>query len=73
MSALPVVSGHECIKALPKIGFILIRQKGSHIILRKDNPHCQVTVPNHKILDRGTLRSILRSVDISTEKFTDLL
>lgn len=73
MSGLPVVSGQECVKALQKTGFILKRQKGSHLILRRDDPHCQITVPNHKVLDRGTLRSILRSADISTEKFVELL
>lgn len=73
MSGLPVVSGQECVKALQKIGFILKRQKGSHLILRRDDPHCQITLPNHKVLDRETLRSILRSADISTEKFVELL
>lgn len=73
MSGLPVVSGQECVKALQKTGFILKRQKGSHLILRRDEPYCQITVPNHKVLDRGTLRSILRSADISTEKFVELL
>ncbi len=73
MSGLLVVSGQECVKALQKTGFILKRQKGSHLILRRDEPYCQITVPNHKVLDRGTLRSILRSADISTEKFVELL
>ena len=73
MSALPVVSGQNCVKALLKEGFVLKRQKGSHIILRREKPYCQVTVPNHKVLDRGTLRSILRSADLSIEKFIELL
>lgn len=61
------------LKALQKVGFYFKRQEGSHIVLRRDNPFAQVVVPDHKELDRGTLRSILRNVDISTEEFRMLL
>jgi predicted RNA binding protein YcfA (HicA-like mRNA interferase family) len=60
MSELPHISGRECIKALGKIGFYLKRQESSHIILRRDAPFIQVVVPDHKELDRGTLRAIIR-------------
>lgn len=56
MSKLPIISGRKCVKALEKIGFYFKRQEGSHIILRRDNPFAQVVVPDHKELDRGTLR-----------------
>ncbi len=40
MSKLPVVSGAECVKALGKIGFVVYRQRGSHItMVRKTHPH----------------------------------
>ncbi|MBS4033965.1 MAG: type II toxin-antitoxin system HicA family toxin [Ignavibacterium sp.] len=73
MSALPVISGQECVRVLEKVGFYIKRQRGSHIILRRDNPFGQITVPNHKTLDRGTLRSIIRSADLSVEQFIKLL
>ncbi len=57
MSGLPVISGKQCIKALEKIGFVVKRQSGSHVILRRNDPYCQISVPNHKVLDRGTLRA----------------
>ena len=57
MSSLPVVSGRECVKALEKIGFRVLRQKGSHIILCRESPFAQVVVSDHKELDRGTLRA----------------
>ncbi|AFZ51701.1 YcfA-like protein [Dactylococcopsis salina PCC 8305] len=38
MSKLPQISGKKCIKTLQKLGFYIKRQKGSHIILRRDNP-----------------------------------
>ena len=73
MSKLPRVSGRECVKALSKVGFYVKRQEGSHIILRRDDPFAQVTVPDHKELDRGTLRAILRQVDLNVGEFVELL
>ena len=60
MSKLPVISGRECVRALEEAGFYLKRQTGSHLILRRDEPFVQVVVPDHKVLDRGTLRAIIR-------------
>ncbi|MCC6487500.1 MAG: type II toxin-antitoxin system HicA family toxin [Candidatus Hydrogenedentes bacterium] len=73
MSPLPVISGRDCVKALLKIGFVQKRQKGSHIILRRDDPFAQVVVPDHKTLDRGTLRAIIRQVDLSLGEFLRLI
>lgn len=55
MSKLPALSGEKCIKALEKAGFYFKRQEGSHVTLRRDEPFCQLVVPLHKELDRGTL------------------
>ena len=49
------------------------RQNGSHIILRREEPFAQVVVPDHKELDRGTLRSILRQASWTTDEFVTLL
>jgi len=73
MSGLPRISGRECVKALGKAGFGLRRQEGSHIILRRNEPFGQLVVPDHKELDRGTLRAIIRQAGISVEEFTKLL
>jgi len=73
MSKLPVISGRTCIKALEKIGFYFKRQEGSHIILRRDEPFAQIVVPEHKELDRGTLRAIIRQTGLSVERFIELL
>ena len=72
MSKLPVISGRECVKALEKAGFYFKRQEGSHIVLRKDNPFAQVVVPDHKELDRVTLRSIIRQSGLSIDEFVKL-
>lgn len=73
MSKLPVLSGKECVKALEKTGFFMIRQKGSHISLIRHHPFTQVVVPNHHELDRGTLRSIIRQAGLSIDEFVELL
>ncbi|MEW6353875.1 MAG: type II toxin-antitoxin system HicA family toxin [Pseudomonadota bacterium] len=73
MSKLPRLSGRECVKALAKAGFYQKRQHGSHIILRRDQPFTQLVVPDHKELDRGTLRAILHQANLSVEAFNALL
>lgn len=73
MTKLPMVSGRECVRALERAGFYLKRQEGSHMILRRDNPFAQVVVPDHRELDRGTLRAILRQAGIGVEDFLKLL
>ena len=72
MNGLPGISGKKCVKALEKNGFYFKRQHGSHIILRRDDPYAQVVVPDHKELDRGTLRSIIRQAGLSVEEFNNL-
>ena len=73
MSRLPSISGRECRRALEKHGFYLKRQHGSHMILRRDDPFAQVVVPDHKELDRGTLRAIVRQAGLSVSEFVGLL
>lgn len=72
---LPVISGQECVRALQKAGFIVGRQSGSHIIMRRVDPPPTITVvvPNHRTLDRGTLRAIVRQAGLDVDQFTDLL
>jgi len=73
MSKLPAISGKQCIQALEKIGFVTYRQRGSHITLVRDDPQTQLTVPNHKTVAKGTLRSIIRQAGLTVEEFVNLL
>jgi len=73
MSKLPNLSGRECVKALGKVGFVFKRQEGSHIILRRDEPFAQLVVPDHKELDRGTLKAIVRQSGLNLGDFLKLL
>jgi len=56
MPELPIVSGSEAVKALQRLGFTVVRQKGSHVVLRKDMYGC--VVPNHREIKTGTLAGI---------------
>lgn len=73
MTKLPRVSGRDCVDALIRAGFRIRRQHASHIILRRDDPFAQIVVPDHKELDRGTLRAILRQADVTIERFVEWL
>ncbi len=72
---LPVVSGDDRVKALQKIGYEVIRQKGSHVRLRHaaDSQRKPLSVPRHPTLKRGLLRRILRDADITPEQLTQIL
>jgi predicted RNA binding protein YcfA (HicA-like mRNA interferase family) len=72
MSALPHISGRECVRALERLGFYLKRQEGSHMILRRDSPLVQVVVPDHKELDRGPSRAIIRQAGLGVDAFVEL-
>jgi predicted RNA binding protein YcfA (HicA-like mRNA interferase family) len=69
MTKLPTdLFGQELVRILTRIGFVLQRQRGSHIILRRESPFARVSVPDHKALRVGTLRTILREAGISVEQ-----
>jgi predicted RNA binding protein YcfA (HicA-like mRNA interferase family) len=61
------------VKALEKIGFVVDRQRGSHIIMVREEPRTTISVPDHKELDRGTLRGIIRQVGLTVDEFIELL
>ena len=71
MPKLPRVSGAEIIRALERLGFVRIRQNGSHVILRRDGKGC--VVPMHSEVKVGTLAGVLRQAEVSAEEFTQAL
>jgi predicted RNA binding protein YcfA (HicA-like mRNA interferase family) len=73
MSKLPRISGREAIAALQRAGFDVIRQSGSHVVLKRSDPFSQLVVPDHRELDTGTLRAIIRQADLSVDEFMKLL
>lgn len=71
MPNLPVVSGNEAIRALQYLGFAVVRQRGSHIILRKGSQGC--VVPNHREIKTGTLAGLLKQAGVSIDDFINAL
>lgn len=74
MPKLPSVSARELIVALEKIGFAIVRQKGSHVRMKHEDGRV-VTIPIHagKAVGKGLLLKILRDADLTKEAFVDLL
>lgn len=71
MPKLPLVSGAEAVRALERLGFIVMRQRGSHLVLRRDEAVC--VVPNHREIKQGTLVGILKQAGLSPEEFISAL
>ena len=61
------VSGPDAIKALRRLGFVVVRQQGSHVRISKGAVH--VTIPNHRSIAPKTLQSILRQAEVTLEEF----
>ena len=75
MPRLRRVSGRDAICSLERLGFTRIRQRGSHVVLKRTTPEGEVgcAVPLHDTVAIGTLRAILRQARISPEEFMDNL
>jgi predicted RNA binding protein YcfA (HicA-like mRNA interferase family) len=71
MPKLPSVSGQEIIRALERLGFVVVSQKGSHVKMRRDGKIC--VVPTHKEVKKGTLAGILRQADLAVGDFVKAL
>jgi predicted RNA binding protein YcfA (HicA-like mRNA interferase family) len=74
MPKLPSLTGKTVIKALEKVGFQVVRQKGSHVQMEHEDGRL-VTIPVHagKTIGRGLLRKILRDAELTREEFILLL
>ena len=70
-SQLPVISGREAARIFGKFGWTFDRQRGSHMILTKLGEYESLSVPNHKELGRGLLRSLIRDANITVQEFAD--
>ena len=74
MAKLPTgLSGREVRATLERASFVLRRQSGSHMILRRHEPHARVVVPDHKQIRVGTLRRIIADAGMTVDQFIELL
>jgi predicted RNA binding protein YcfA (HicA-like mRNA interferase family) len=72
MPALPRLSGRSVAKIFGRNGWELARQKGSHMILVKDGSWATLSVPDHREIAPGTLRSLIRASGLTVETFVAL-
>jgi predicted RNA binding protein YcfA (HicA-like mRNA interferase family) len=72
MPKLPVISGADAVKAFERAGWRVDRQRGSHVVLLKAGSLVSLSVPQHRELAPGTLRSLIRAAGMSVEQFVDL-
>lgn len=66
---LPVVSGREAVAAFQAFGWGVARQTSSHIILTKPGEMATLSVPDHKEVAKGTLRSLIRAAGLTVDEF----
>jgi len=73
MGTLANISGKEAAKAFTKAGWYAVGQVGSHLVLSRAGFRANLSIPQHKELSVGTLRSLIRRVEMSVDDFLALL
>ena len=69
MASLPVLSGREVVRTFESFGWKVARQSSSHIIMTKEGEIVTLSIPDHKEVARGTLRSLIRSATLTVDEF----
>ena len=69
MAVLPVLSGREAVRAFEALGWQVARQSSSHIILVKPSHRATLSVPDHRQVAKGTLRSLIRQAGLTVAEF----
>jgi predicted RNA binding protein YcfA (HicA-like mRNA interferase family) len=69
MPALPVLSGRKAVRVFEKLGWEIARQRGSHVIMVREGGIVTLSIPDHKELAKGTLRSLIRTAGITVDEF----
>jgi predicted RNA binding protein YcfA (HicA-like mRNA interferase family) len=69
MASLPGLSGKEVVRVFERFGWQVVRQSSSHIILTKDGEIATLSVPDHREVSKGTLRSLIRASNLTIDQF----
>ncbi|HYT49037.1 MAG TPA: type II toxin-antitoxin system HicA family toxin [Pyrinomonadaceae bacterium] len=69
MAALAVLSGKEVVRVFERFGWMVARQSSSHIIMIKTGEIASLSIPNHREVAKGTLRSLIRSANLTVDQF----
>ena len=73
MPPVPLARPREVIRAFEKLGWSMVRQKGSHIMLSKTGHMATLSVPDHSAVARGTLRALIARAGVTVEEFLRVL
>lgn len=71
MATIPVLRPRQVVKIFERLGWEVSRQRGSHIILTKEGSIATLSIPNHREVARGTLRSLITRAGLSVEGFLE--
>jgi len=72
MPSLPNLSGRDVVKAFRRDEWEKVRQRGSHVVLVKEGSMATLSVPDHKEVAKGTLRSLIRASGLTVDEFLKL-
>ena len=73
MPPVPVLPPSDVIKIFQRLGWQVVRQKGSHIIMTRPGQIATLSIPNHAEVARGTLRSLIAKAGLTVEQFLEAL
>ena len=73
MPSLPVVSGHEAVNVFESFGWGVARRSSSHIVMTREGEIATLSVPDHKEVAKGTLRSLIRAANLTVDEFVAAL
>lgn len=69
MPVLPALSGKEVVRIFETFGWSVARQRSSHIVMTKEGEMATLSIPHHKEVAKGTLRSLIRSAGLTVDEF----
>ncbi|MCI0699066.1 type II toxin-antitoxin system HicA family toxin [candidate division KSB1 bacterium] len=69
MPAIPAMSGRKAVRVFEYFGWQVVRQRGSHIIMVKEDHIATLSIPDHKEVAKGTLRGLIRSANLTVAEF----
>lgn len=67
--SLPVLSGRDVVRIFESLGWQIARQSGSHIVMVKEGQMATLSIPDHREIAKGTLRSIIRTAGLTMNEF----
>ena len=73
MAQLPIISGREAVRVFESLGWSQVRQSGSHMIMVREGHPASLSIPDHKEVAKGTLRSLIRAAGITVDEFVNAM